>query len=578
MRAESLRSIAIIAVLHGVSALPISADVVRARTVALTGQQAPGVEAGIVFAQLFLPVIDGQGLAVFAAQLAGPGVDNTNDIGIWSETTGTLSLVARKGSQAPGQGPGVTFRSVTSGGVAVNRDGTVSFSGLLNDASSPSGSRYYIWRSAFGAHEAVVISGYHFAGLEENETLLWVGPPARVLLNNEGRTIFEGFYLNSGESELRTAYWSEGSGNFVLAAETAALPNEPDEFGMLGTPIINDDGAMYFKCDSCVCIHHNGSSAQIACGGQPAPGTNGLVLAYILWNSGSTQPPLALSTNGNIAFRALLRDSEGQPVPNDLGIWSFLAGELDLVIRRGEQAPGAVPGTTISNLHSMLLMNEPGELLFTADLTGAATVPYDRAMYIRRSNGPIEKIVRRGDQIPGMGPDQSVATILADRVALNSAGQIVFEASVTGDGISSATDGALFAVLVDGSVRKIAREGDQIEVADGEFRTIHGNLAITFAGGSGGSDGRSSGLSDFGAVVFKAGFTDYSNGIFVAKIPDCALIGDMNDDNVRDGLDIPLFAACLLSSSEGCACADMNLDDAADVSDIAPFVVLLLAE
>jgi len=80
------------------------------RTVALTGEPAPGTEDGVVFSSFttglnhsFMhPVIDDQGRVAFIALLAGDGVNESNQSGIWSEGSGDLVLVVRTGMQAPG--------------------------------------------------------------------------------------------------------------------------------------------------------------------------------------------------------------------------------------------------------------------------------------------------------------------------------------------------------------------------------------------------------------------------------------------------------------------------------------------
>ena len=55
------------------------------------------------------PVINDAGQVAFRANLAGSGVDSTNNQGIWSEGSGSLALVARTGSAAPGAPDGVNF-------------------------------------------------------------------------------------------------------------------------------------------------------------------------------------------------------------------------------------------------------------------------------------------------------------------------------------------------------------------------------------------------------------------------------------------------------------------------------------
>ena len=73
------------------------------------GSHAPGMDATVKFDVLRSPSLDATGRTEFRAMLVGAGVDATNDQGIWSEASGTLTLVARKGSLAPGVGAGVNF-------------------------------------------------------------------------------------------------------------------------------------------------------------------------------------------------------------------------------------------------------------------------------------------------------------------------------------------------------------------------------------------------------------------------------------------------------------------------------------
>jgi hypothetical protein len=63
------------------------------------------------------------------ADLTGSGVDVTNDSGIWSERSGALSLVVREGTQAPGLLAGVTFKSF--GNSALNDAGQTVFSATV---------------------------------------------------------------------------------------------------------------------------------------------------------------------------------------------------------------------------------------------------------------------------------------------------------------------------------------------------------------------------------------------------------------------------------------------------------------
>src|SRR5262245_13793298 len=91
--------------------LVAAAHAAALRTVALTGQPAPDTAGGGTYESFgtyvhsqgqFVyggPVLNDAGQVAFRANLTGSGVDSTTNQGIWSEGSGSLSLVARTGSQ-----------------------------------------------------------------------------------------------------------------------------------------------------------------------------------------------------------------------------------------------------------------------------------------------------------------------------------------------------------------------------------------------------------------------------------------------------------------------------------------------
>ena len=83
-------------------ALAAPAAAFTIRTVAVTGDAAPNT--GGASYDLFGPIVlDAAGRAAFTATLAqGGAVDAGNDLGMWSEGSGALALVERRGSPAVG--------------------------------------------------------------------------------------------------------------------------------------------------------------------------------------------------------------------------------------------------------------------------------------------------------------------------------------------------------------------------------------------------------------------------------------------------------------------------------------------
>jgi hypothetical protein len=99
------------------------------RLVAREGNAASGTATGVVFNSLFDFAMNSAGQLAFQSALSGTGVVSTNNRGIWSEGGGSLHLVARSGSAAPGAPAGANFTSFLATGLQTNDLGHVAFIG-----------------------------------------------------------------------------------------------------------------------------------------------------------------------------------------------------------------------------------------------------------------------------------------------------------------------------------------------------------------------------------------------------------------------------------------------------------------
>jgi hypothetical protein len=127
-------------------------------------------------------------------------------------------------------------------------------------------------------------------------------------------------------------------------------------------------------------------------------------------------------------------------------------------------------------------------------------------------------IVRDGMAAPDSGP-QGVF-VGGYQPQINNAGQLVFFSSVLESPLANSLPG-IFAYSVVGDYLWSIRAGDELEVADNDFRTVS-NVQLPDGLSDFGvntTDGHRSSLNDAGQLVFIAQFTDQSSGVFVATLP-----------------------------------------------------------
>jgi hypothetical protein len=142
---------------------------------------------------------------------------------------------------------------------------------------------------------------------------------------------------------------------------------------------------------------------------------------------------------------------------------------------------------------------------FQSGLQGSGVGPNDVGIWAGQP-GALHLVARTGDGVPAAGQDAQF-DFLWPNLMINSSDALLFESTLKGSGISDANDTALFLATPGAAPVMVVREGDGIDVGNGDVRIIR-EL------GTGG--GRESYLlNDAGQVAFRATFTDGSSGVFV---------------------------------------------------------------
>ncbi len=306
--------------------------------VARTGSSAPGTPVGVNFERLSEPALNNAGQTAFWGVLTGGGVIDANNEGVWSESTGSLALVAREGEQAAGQPAGVTYGGsfvFTLGTPGLNNAGQVAFLTRLTGGGVTDANNGGIWSDASGSLGPVAREGDQAPGTPAgvrfgNSIAAFEMPP----LNNAGHTAFSAFLTGTGVNQTNSqGVWVQRSDGLTLVARE----------------------------------------------GEQSPGTP----AGVTFGVNGVSPPflsLALNDAGQIAFMARLT-GVGVGETNNIGIWATdQAGVLQLIVRLGdslEVAPGdlrtisdvSFRGTEYRNVGRRTSLNNRGQLAFLARFT-----------------------------------------------------------------------------------------------------------------------------------------------------------------------------------------------------------------
>ena len=286
-----------------------------------------------------------------------------------------------------------------------------------------------------------------------------------------------------------------------------------------------------------------------------------------------------INASGETAFFTL---SETDPFEFRRSILSTGSGALQTVAIEGDQAPGVEPGVVFEfdNNSPNVLLNDEGQTSFYAFLAGEnVDSSNDGAIFSERA-GELELVVRDGDQVPGsedvffnLGSNNSI-------LQFNAAGQLAFLSGLNDRVSTTIGRAAIFATDLDGEVIEIVRTGDLIDVNDDpmvedlrevSFLRFSEDKFNFYTGGR-----SSSSLNDSGQLAFAAGFTDGSQAVLVSNraVFEAVQLGDINLNGEVDFTDIGPFIA-ILSTDEFLDQADINRDGQVNFLDIAPFIKIL---
>ncbi len=172
--------------------------------------------------------------------------------------------------------------------------------------------------------------------------------------------------------------------------------------------------------------------------GDPAPGIDG---ATVIW-VGKPQ----IDAGGAVSFEAFIA-GDGVDGSNNLVLYYGPPGGLAVVAREGDQVPGLPPGVIYDDWEVTYSMGEDGTLSIGAILLGPGVIPNvnDKALIVGPA-GDLQLIIRAGDQAPGMAAGVVIRADGHFFSELTDDGRFMTAYLLAGAGIDNTNDVAYWAV------------------------------------------------------------------------------------------------------------------------------------
>lgn len=488
--------------------------------IALVGQQAPGLPAGVTFSFFGDLSLNSQGDCVIFARVRGPGVSAANDAGIWVQDASGLNLLLREGeaTDVAGQtiaeplrlgritdtgithlitqvaGSGVTATSNTVGWVddgsaytPFYRRGT-DFSNMVHGVTQQTGSDHGYIVPLMKLLPGAVTSW--------NDSGIWQVGPSGALT----QTVREGdpvtTPLRLGQLMHRVAVSSSGFGVYpsyvvpapgtrLLAAQNRVLIKQ--NFGSGGAPVIM------------------AQSHETVVPGVPGARFNVFVNESV-------------NASGQIAFAALMAPNLGAvTTANDYGIWREGSAGLELAVREGMPVPNR-PGVTFRIFTTHWMLDDGAMMIY------ATTSASDQGLWRIDTDGSIRLVVGFGQTYdfangtafagfylrPDVSPSGRYVAAVTLTVGVAGATHLNNRLLLSGDSANPTT--------MDLSIRS----GTLYDV-NGTLRTVRNFFTGLVSGNpittTGGTGGMSRVINDAGQTAMWIHFADGTSGPFINPAP-----------------------------------------------------------
>ena len=264
--------------------------------------------------------------------------------------------------------------------------------------------------------------------------------------------------------------------NAILSTATSGAPFN-------GSPRISDAGQIMFGAtiwdfvgnsitaanDTVLYTGVPGNFQILAREGDLAPGCGGAT--YSSSFAGMSQQPTGLNSSGVALFRSTLVGAAAVPpvVTGNNDAWfTGTAGNVQLMLRKGDSYPWIGGGATISALGFISQMNPLGEVVTEVTLglgtgTPAVTAADDKVLLLYQPGVGLTQLIREGDAAPIAGTTFNLASnswnFNTGSSTFNGSGQLLLSCDLSGAVTAGIDDRALIKTSLAGQT-VVMRRGD----------------------------------------------------------------------------------------------------------------------
>jgi hypothetical protein len=460
-------------------------------------------------------VINDSGTVVFSAVANGSGFP----LGFWAGSApANITYVGMLGGPAPGTPD--TFSNATDT-PSINNTGSAAAFALLSGPDVTTNNSEGIWLGHPTADTLVAREGSPspLAGLRYGSELVNFGNYSPAL-GDSGQVAFQTSLQNStGTPIAGAADWVTFGGSVVPVAQTGGpVPGLPPgaTFTSLGSPGINGSGSVVYSgsfqnptgpvtSGTGIWISAVASGGPVVLSGQQALGVgNGVTFQSVSFIATPEGTNAHLNASGATVFFATLAGPGIQSNVNDHSVWvgSLFGLPPTIVAQQGAAVPGLPAGTTFASFNDSGIGN--GSLTgVLATVSGPGITSANNTGIWEGLPGNLHLVVRDGDSIPD-GANAPITVLGLGHFAMSANGEFVTQL---------AADHSIIGENAGGRLAIVARIGDSIQVAPGDFRTVNGLTLLS----RGEFAGEGSPINDFGAVTFAATFTDGSSAVLTSN-------------------------------------------------------------